>query len=88
MAASEGLGRGRRRTRRARQRFDGCWLTKHAIRIAALARALLRLRQGGQACSLRSGAALWLYRSARIQMTLGAAKTHRAHLHLQLRYLW
>ena len=43
-----------------------CWPTEHAIRIAAVARALLRLRQDGLACSLRYGAALWLHSSARI----------------------
>ena len=36
--------------------------------------ALLRPRQGGLACNLRSGAALWLHSSARIQMTLGPPK--------------
>ena len=55
-----------RRARQAQQRADKCWPTEHAIRIAAVMRALLRLRQGGSACSLRYGAALWLHSSARI----------------------
>jgi hypothetical protein len=39
---------------------DGCWLAERANCIAAVSRALLRLRQGGLAHSLRSGAPRWL----------------------------